>query len=161
MKNLYLYFSGTGNTKYVVQRFIDLYEENDDYIMQSIEHKNIEYENLISNADTIILSYPIYDSMLPFIMSEFLEKYKQSFSNKDVITLCTQLLFSGDGGGLPYYILKEVGINVARIKCQNKDCGHDYFVPLCCLRFSLCPSCHQKRTLLFGEQIANDVLLVL
>ena len=48
---------------------------------------------------------------------------------------------------------------VARIKCQNPDCGHDFFVPLSCLCFYLCPSCHQKRTLLFGEQIANEVLL--
>ena len=45
------------------------------------------------------------------------------------------------------------------IKCQNPDCGHDFFVPLSCLCFYLCPSCHQKRTLLFGEQIANEVLL--
>jgi hypothetical protein len=50
---------------------------------------------------------------------------------------------------------------LARIKCQNPDCGHDYFVPLSCLSFYLCPSCHQKRTLLFGEQIAQEVLLKL
>ena len=50
---------------------------------------------------------------------------------------------------------------VARVKCRNPDCGHDYFVPLSCLSFYLCPSCHQKRTLLFGEQIANEVLLKL
>ena len=30
---------------------------------------------------------------------------------------------------------------------------------LSCLSFYLCPSCHQKRTLLFGEQITNEVLL--
>lgn len=29
---------------------------------------------------------------------------------------------------------------VARIKCQNPKCGHDYFVPLSCLGFYLCPS---------------------
>ena len=48
---------------------------------------------------------------------------------------------------------------LARIKCTNPDCGHDYFIPLSCLSFYLCPSCHQKRTLLFGEQIAEEVLL--
>lgn len=48
---------------------------------------------------------------------------------------------------------------IARVKCINKNCGHDFFVPLSCLSFYLCPSCHQKRTLLFGEQIANEVLL--
>ncbi|MBA7542594.1 HTH-type transcriptional activator RhaS [subsurface metagenome] len=48
---------------------------------------------------------------------------------------------------------------LARVKCVNPDCGNDYFVPLSCLSFYLCPSCHQKRTLLFGEQMANEVLL--
>ncbi|MBN2441922.1 MAG: transposase zinc-binding domain-containing protein [Spirochaetales bacterium] len=46
---------------------------------------------------------------------------------------------------------------VARIKCQNPECGHDYFVPLSCLSFYLCPSCHRKRTSIFGEQTANEV----
>ena len=50
---------------------------------------------------------------------------------------------------------------LAIIKCQNPDCRHDYFVPLSCLSFYLCPSCHQKRTLLFGEQMAQEVLLKL
>ena len=50
---------------------------------------------------------------------------------------------------------------VARIKCQNPDCGYDYFIPLSCLSFYLCPSCHQKRALLFGEQISQEVLLKL
>jgi hypothetical protein len=31
---------------------------------------------------------------------------------------------------------------LARIKCQNPDCGYDYFVPLSCLSFYLCPSCN-------------------
>jgi hypothetical protein len=48
---------------------------------------------------------------------------------------------------------------LARIKCTNPECGHDYFVPLSCKGFYLCPSCHQKKTLLFGEQMVHDVLL--
>ena len=48
---------------------------------------------------------------------------------------------------------------LARIKCTNPDCGHDYFVPLSCKGFYLCPSCHQKRTLLFAEQITQEALL--
>jgi hypothetical protein len=50
---------------------------------------------------------------------------------------------------------------LARVKCLNPECGHDYFVPLSCLCFYFCPSCHQKRTLLFGEQMAEVVLLSL
>jgi hypothetical protein len=79
------------------------------------------------------------------------EKYAQIYGNyrTDRITeVVEEFLKCGD--------FRE---GVARIKCQNPKCGHDYFVPLSCLGFYLCPSCHQKRTLLFGEQIAHDVLL--
>ncbi|MBE3089023.1 MAG: transposase zinc-binding domain-containing protein [Actinobacteria bacterium] len=48
---------------------------------------------------------------------------------------------------------------VARVRCTNSDCSHDYFVPFSCKGFYLCPSCHQKRTLLFGELMTQEVLL--
>ena len=34
-------------------------------------------------------------------------------------------------------------MGVARIKCTNSNCNHDFFVPLSCLSFYLCPSCVQ------------------
>ncbi len=48
---------------------------------------------------------------------------------------------------------------VARIRCTNPDCGHDYFRPFYCKGFYLCPSCSQKRTLLFAEHLNEEVLL--
>ena len=48
---------------------------------------------------------------------------------------------------------------VARILC--KDCGYDFFVPFSCKSFFLCPSCSQKRTLLLGEYLSDDLLLQL
>ena len=48
---------------------------------------------------------------------------------------------------------------IARIRCTNPECGHDYFRPFSCKGFYLCPSCGQKRTLLFGEHLTNEVLL--
>ncbi len=54
---------------------------------------------------------------------------------------------------------------MARIKCTNPHCGHEYFRPFvaslkyACKAFYLCPSCSQKRTLVFSENMANDVLL--
>ncbi len=48
---------------------------------------------------------------------------------------------------------------VARIRCTNPECGNDYFRPFSCKGFYLCPSCSQKRTLLFAEHITNEVLL--
>jgi hypothetical protein len=48
---------------------------------------------------------------------------------------------------------------IARIRCSNPDCGHDYFRPFSCKGFYLCPSCSQKRILLFAENMNEEVLL--
>ena len=50
---------------------------------------------------------------------------------------------------------------VARIQCTNPDCKADYFRPSSCKVFHLCPSCSQKRTLLFGEYMNERLLLLL
>src|SRR5271157_1412834 len=48
---------------------------------------------------------------------------------------------------------------IARIQCTNPDCKADYFRPFSCKVFYLCPSCSQKRTLLFGEYMNERLLL--
>ena len=48
---------------------------------------------------------------------------------------------------------------VARIRCTNPDCRTEYFRPFSCKVFHLCPSCSQKRTLLFGEYMNERLLL--
>jgi len=46
---------------------------------------------------------------------------------------------------------------IARVHCD--ECGHDLFLPFSCKGFFLCPSCGQKRTLMFAEHLTDDVLL--
>jgi hypothetical protein len=48
---------------------------------------------------------------------------------------------------------------IARIKCTNTECKSEYFRPFSCKVFHLCPSCSQKRTLLFGEYMNERLLL--
>jgi hypothetical protein len=50
---------------------------------------------------------------------------------------------------------------MARIKCNNDDCGYEYFRPFSCKQWYLCPSCHQKRLLLFSERMTQETLLKL
>ena len=50
---------------------------------------------------------------------------------------------------------------VARIQCTNPDCKHEYFRPFSCKGFYFCPSCSQKRTLLFSEYMNERLLLAL
>ena len=111
MNHLYLYFSGTGNTRHVVYEFSSLFEQDNDYLIHSIEH-DIDFDYMIRQASKIIIAYPIHDSMLPYIMRDFLVKHKQSFQDKQIITIATQLAFSGDGGALPYYLLKKVKVKL-------------------------------------------------
>ena len=50
---------------------------------------------------------------------------------------------------------------IARIKCTNLVCDHEYFRPFSCKSWYLCPSCHQKRLLLLSEHLSENVLLTL
>jgi len=49
----------------------------------------------------------------------------------------------------------------ARIRCSNPECRYEYFRPFSCKGFFLCPSCSQKRTLLFAEYLDERLLLAL
>ena len=58
-----------------------------------------------------------------------------------------------------FLICGDYRLGVVRVRCTNPACGHDYFKPFSCKGFFLCPSCSQKRTLLFAEHLTNEVLL--
>lgn len=44
----------------------------------------------------------------------------------------------------------------ARVRCD--DCGQEYLLAFSCKTYCFCPSCHQKRALLFGEWLDAEVL---
>ena len=50
----------------------------------------------------------------------------------------------------------DLHFGFARVRCP--DCGHEMFVPFSCRQRCLCPSCHQKRSLLAAHAIAHTVL---
>ncbi len=51
----------------------------------------------------------------------------------------------------------DLHFGFARVRCTGGECGHEMFVPFSCRQRCLCPSCHQKRTLLLGERIARQI----
>ena len=89
---LMLYFSGTGNSKYIAELFC----KQMDTKCHSIEEE-INFSNLITENQTIAFCYPIYASRPPRIIREFALKHKESLRGKKIIIFCTQWLFSGDG----------------------------------------------------------------
>ncbi len=49
----------------------------------------------------------------------------------------------------------DLHFGFARVRCP--DCCHEMFVPFSCRQRCLCPSCHQKRSLLAAHAIAHTV----
>lgn len=87
-----VYFSGTGNSKYIAEQFA----EKMNIAAYSIE-EDLDFDALFMKEDTIAVCYPIYGSCVPRIMREFVEKHRAYFETKKLIIFCTQMLFSGDG----------------------------------------------------------------
>ena len=89
---LTLYFSGTGNSKYVAELFADKMGGN----CISIEEK-ADFGGLIQPEERIAFVYPIYLSRVPRIMREFVKTHRTQLHGKKLVILCTQMEFSGDG----------------------------------------------------------------
>lgn len=116
-----VYFSGTGNTKYCLERFLKYYNDNKLY---SIEDKNCIKE--IKENSYIALAYPIYYSDLPIIVRNFIVDNKEIFKNKNIFIIVTMGLFSGDGAGCSARLLKEYGANIiGGLHLKMPDCIGD------------------------------------
>ena len=87
-----LYFSGTGNSKYIAELFC----QNMNAACYSIEDDK-DFGELIASEEIIGICYPIYGSRVPRIMREFIIRYMDSLKDKKLIIFCTQMFFSGDG----------------------------------------------------------------
>ena len=99
-----IYFSGTGNTKYIAELFSRIMGTE----CLSIEEE-ANFSMLINSHDTIIFCYPIYGSRVPLIMREFVAAHLTELKGKRIAIFVTQLMFSGDG---------------ARVLCDLFPSGH-------------------------------------
>lgn len=100
-----IYFSGTGNSKYVAKTFSKLMEID----CYSIED-NVDFKSIILNNEVICLCYPIHFSMAPIYFRKFINSHKEYFNGKSVIIFCTQQIFSGDGARSITDILDNVRV---------------------------------------------------
>lgn len=103
MKLFAVYFSGTGNTKYAVERFLTHFPGSEAH---SIEEP-IDFLSAARSFDMILVAHPIYGSEMPLLMRDFLRGNQALFENKDLVTLVTQYLFSGDGGSLAFRLVRK------------------------------------------------------
>lgn len=89
---LTLYFSGTGNSRFVAETLAG--GMGGDCL--SIED-GADFGGLIRAADAVAFVYPIYCSRVPRILREFVKAHAEALRGKPLVILCTQMGFSGDG----------------------------------------------------------------
>lgn len=105
---IFLYFSGTGNTKYCVEYIAKgLGEEQSVY---SIEQP--EATRQLKVQKDVVLAYPIYYSALPKILSDYIKEHSGLWAEKNIFLIATMGLFSGDGSGVAARRLKKYGANI-------------------------------------------------
>jgi len=104
---LTLYFSGTGNTKYVSE----LFSQKIDAKCFSIE-EDVDFSTEIKAHDTIAFCYPIYGSRVPHIMRVFVHKHMVELVGKKIVILVTQQAFSGDGARVFIDLFEDDAIEV-------------------------------------------------
>ena len=116
-----VYFSGTGNTKHCIERFMEVYNGS---IPVSIESPDAIES--IRKSNGIVFGYPIYFSNTPKIVKDFIAKNCDVFKNKNVYIVCTMGLFSGDGAGCGARLLKKCGaIVIGGLHLKMPDCIGD------------------------------------
>lgn len=117
-----IYFSGTGNTKFCLKRFLDGVQK--DNIMYSIE--DAQAVTAIKESTDIVFAYPIYYSNLPKIVRDFIEQNKHLWAGKNIYIIATMGLFSGDGAGVSARLFKKYGAKVTGgLHLRMPDCIGD------------------------------------
>jgi len=116
-----VYFSGTGNTKFCIEKFCDHYDGSKPL---SIEDDDVV--EAISKSEEIVLAYPVYFSNTPKIIKDFISTNCNCFANKQVYVIATMGLFSGDGAGCGARLLKKCGARIiGGIHLKMPDCVGD------------------------------------
>ena len=103
-----IYFSGTGNSKYCIYRFLEEYNNSSPAF--SIEQD--EAVTQIKSNSEIIISYPVQFSNIPKILHDFIITNKRLWKGKRIFIIATMGLFSGDGAGILARLLKKYGASI-------------------------------------------------
>jgi len=122
MKILLLYFSGTGNTWWLCQRFKELAEERGaEVALASIEELWSEGMRSIVDrwreSDTVGVAYPVHSSDAPPLLYRFLDGAKDILGGEgdgpeDAFVLTTMQSFSGDGALMLRPMLSDLGLEL-------------------------------------------------
>lgn len=109
MRALGLYFTGTGNTKWVAEELQRQLDKDIKLDLKSIEMKNnnpSEIAEIINEYEIFGIFYPIYGSGMPKIVREFMKELVDKYASVSetkikAFSITSVALFSGDGALMP------------------------------------------------------------
>lgn len=103
-----IYFSGTGNSKYCIEKFLQEYDAG----AEAFSIENEELLTKIGQHEEIVFSYPVQYSNIPKIVYDFIDRHQRLWKGKRVFVIATMGLFSGDGAGMLARMLQRYGANI-------------------------------------------------
>ncbi len=103
-----VYFSGTGNSKHCIEKFIQEYDAK--VAVFSIEDQELLRE--IEQHEEIVFAYPVQYSNIPKIVRDFVINYQAIWKDKRIFVIATMGLFSGDGAGMLARLLEKYGAHI-------------------------------------------------
>lgn len=103
-----IYFSGTGNSKFCLEKFLQQCDKS----ARAFSIEDEEAVEQIQKHETIIFSYPVQYSNVPKILRDSIVCHQKLWSGKKVFVIATMGLFSGDGSGMLARLLKKYGAEV-------------------------------------------------
>ena len=98
-----IYFSGTGNTKFCVDKFLKEYDDS----KNSFSIEDDEALEKIENDNEIVMGYPVQYSNIPKILQDYIVNNQYIWKGKNIFIIATMGLFSGDGAGILARLLKK------------------------------------------------------
>lgn len=103
-----VYFSGTGNSRHVLDVFLKTYDETSKFF--SIEDDGVL--TAVKEQEELVFAYPVQYSTVPKILRDFISENKDLWNGKKVFVIATMGLFSGDGAGVLARLLQKYGAEI-------------------------------------------------
>lgn len=103
-----LYFSGTGNSRYVAQTLVNLL----DPAAEAYAIEDGEAAVQLAKHGEVVFAYPVQYSDVPMPVREFVARHAGLWQGRRVFVVATMALFSGDGAGALARLLQRYGATV-------------------------------------------------
>lgn len=117
-----IYFSGTGNTKFCVEKFLIYYKSS----VKAFSIEDRQAVEAIKQNEEIVFGYPVYFSNMPKIVCDFIIGNRSLFLGKKIFVIATMGLCSGDGAGCSARLFAKYGADITGgLHLKMPDCIGD------------------------------------